>query len=183
MSSDLQFRSGVAALAALAARDLAPLWRVAQTPQQARDALMEVLPALVAKYGSAAAALAADWYDNLRDEAGARGRFQANPVELERTGAEALAGWGVGPLFAADPDWLTSQTLITGGLQRRIANAARDTVTTASVTDPGSIGWKRTGRGECAFCRLLIGRGAVYTEATADFRSHDHCNCAAVPLF
>jgi hypothetical protein len=30
---------------------------------------------------------------------------------------------------------------------------------------------------------MLIGRGAVYSEAGADFASHDHCNCSAVPAF
>jgi hypothetical protein len=30
---------------------------------------------------------------------------------------------------------------------------------------------------------MLIARGAVYTEVTADFASHDHCNCSAVPAF
>jgi hypothetical protein len=30
---------------------------------------------------------------------------------------------------------------------------------------------------------MLIGRGAVYSEATADFQSHDHCNCQAEPAW
>jgi hypothetical protein len=30
---------------------------------------------------------------------------------------------------------------------------------------------------------MLIGRGAVYSEATADFAAHDHCKCSAVPAF
>ncbi len=185
MPTTLQLRNGVASLAALASRDLAALWSVVATAVQARDALTEVLPALVDKYGSAAAALAADWYDDLRDEAGARGRFLAVPVELGDMGAVALAGLGVGPLFAADPDWVSAQSLIAGGLQRRIANAARHTITASSVADPGASGWQRVGRGgsSCAFCRMLISRGSVYTEARADFASHDSCNCGAVPAW
>ncbi len=185
MPTTLQFRSGVAALASLAARDLAALWAVVTSAAQAREALSDVLPALVDRYGSASAALAADWYDDLRDEAGVPGRFTAFPAEVGAMGALALAGWGVGPLFAADPDWASAISLIRGGLQRRIANAARDTITASSVADPGASGWQRVGRGgsSCAFCRMLIGRGSVYTEARADFASHDSCNCAATPAW
>jgi hypothetical protein len=68
-------------------------------------------------------------------------------------------------------------------MQRRIANVSRYTVAESSVADPGATGWQRVGAGSCAFCRMLIGRGAVYTEAGADFASHDHCNCSAVPAF
>jgi hypothetical protein len=28
---------------------------------------------------------------------------------------------------------------------------------------------------------MLLGRGGVYTEATADFESHDHCGCWSEP--
>jgi hypothetical protein len=30
---------------------------------------------------------------------------------------------------------------------------------------------------------MLLGRGAVYTEASADFEAHDHCNCGAAPAW
>jgi hypothetical protein len=54
----------------------------------------------------------------------------------------------------------------------------------SAVADPGASGWQRTGSGtSCTFCRMLIGRGGVYSEATADFASHDHCNCSATPAW
>lgn len=183
MPAAADLREGVSSLTTLANRDLDALWRQVSTAVQAREALSDVLPALVETYGSAAATLAADWYDDLREEVGAKGRFRAIPAEVGPSGAEALAGWGIGPLFQADPDWTSARTLIQGGLQRRIANAGRATVTVSSVADPQASGWQRTGSGECAFCRMLIDRGAIYSEATADFASHDHCHCAAVPAF
>ena len=183
MTSATTLRRGVASLATLASGDLSALWRQVSSPVEAREALRDVLPALVSTYGAAAATLAADWYDDLRDQAGARGRFTAIPADLGTLGTDALAGWGVGPLFAADPDWDAAKVLIEGGLQRRIANASRETVTLSAVKDPGARGWMRVGSGGCDFCAMLIGRGAVYTEATADFESHDHCNCAAAPAF
>lgn len=176
-------REGVASLTTIANRDLHALWQQVTTAVQAREALNDILPALIQTYGSAAATLAANWYDEQRRKHEATGRFEAVPAELGTTGAEALAGWGVAPLFSATPDWQAAQTLIAGGLQRRIANAARDTVTRSSVRDHSTVGWQRMGAGACAFCLMLIDRGAVYSEATADFASHDHCNCQAVPIF
>lgn len=35
----------------------------------------------------------------------------------------------------------------------------------------------------CAFCRMLAGRGAVYSENTGRFQAHDHCACTAEPDF
>lgn len=171
-------------LAVLADADLTALWRQVADAAQAREALQDVLPALVDVYGSAAAALAADWYDELRDEVRAPGRFTAIPAALEDTGADVLARWGIGPLFAAEPDWDAARTLVAGGLQRRIANASRDTVRLSAVQDPGADGWQRVGDGStCGFCAMLIGRGAVYSESTVDFASHDHCGCQAAPAW
>jgi hypothetical protein len=30
---------------------------------------------------------------------------------------------------------------------------------------------------------MLADRGAVYSEATADFAAHDHCGCSAEPVY
>lgn len=177
-----ELRRSVADLAAVAQNSLRTVWAQVTTAQLAAQALQETLPPLVETYGLAAAAVAADWYDNLRDEQGAKGRFTAIPAEVTDTGADVLARWGVAPLFAAEPDWAAAATLIAGGLQRRIANAARDTITFSSVQDPAAAGWKRVGDGHtCDFCTLLLGRGYVYTKATATFQAHDHDGCTAAP--
>jgi hypothetical protein len=164
----------------LAAADLAALWRGTDAPEQAEAALRDVLPGLIDVYGAAAATLAADWYDDTRDEVSARGRFTAIPAEIPETGAQALVGWA---LTETAGDVAGFRGLVEGGTQRRIANFSRLTVSRSAVADPAARGWKRVGGGGCDFCRMLIGRGAVYTEATADFESHDHCNCAAAPAW
>lgn len=171
-------------MTATAEGDLRVLFREFTTAEGARDGLLDVLPRLVSLYGSAAATLGADWYDDLRDLAGVRGRFTAIPAELpDRGRMDALARWGVGPLFQAEPDFPTTLVKVTGGLQRIIANADRQTIQQSSVEDRRARGWARAGTGRCDFCQMLIGRGAVYTEATADFETHDHCGCVAVPDF
>ena len=184
MATPAPLRTAITELGQLADNDLRGLWGQVKTADQARDALHDVLPDLIRTYHLASAAISADWYDDIRDAAAARGRFRAitaaDEVDL---GAGALAGWGVKPLYSATPDWAAAKVLVAGGMQRRIANASRNTIMESSVQDPASRGWRREGSGECDFCSMLLGRGAVYSEATVDFLSHDHCNCSAVPEF
>jgi hypothetical protein len=85
--------------------------------------------------------------------------------------------------LATAADGETFQSLIAGGVTKRIANGARDVVTMSSIADPASKGWMRVGAGECDFCAMLVSRGAVYSEASVEFASHDHCNCGAAPAF
>lgn len=184
MAAPAALRTAISDLAVLAGNDLAALWRQVSTPDEARDALRDVLPPLTQTYSLASATLSADWYDDVRDLVEAKGRFRAIPASVDDLGADALAGWGVTPLYKAEPDWAAARTLVAGGLQRRIANASRYTVAGSAVQDPSARGWQRVGSGaSCDFCSLLLGRGAVYTEATATFESHDHCNCAAEPAW
>lgn len=183
MATPAALRTAITDLAVLADNDLSALWRQVSTADDARAAMLDVLPGLVRTYHLASATLSADWYDDLRDLIDAKGRFRAIPADDRDLGGDILARWGVAPLYQAEPDWLRAQMLIRGGLQLRIANASRYTVAGSSIQDPAARGWMRDGSGECAFCDMLIGRGAVYSEAGADFAAHDHCNCSAVPAF
>jgi hypothetical protein len=172
-------RSDTGKIVRLADADLAKLWRMVAQGASAEVALRDLLPAIVTEYGALGGALAAEWYDGQRAKAGVKGRFTSTPIAADDRGSQALIGWA---LFEAKDDQ-TLQTLILGGVQRRIADHVRLTVMDSSVADPQAKGWERVGSGECDFCAMLIGRGAVYSEASADFASHDHCNCSAVPAF
>lgn len=177
-------RRHLAELARLAENDLSVMFRQFDTADAARDGLRDLLPRLTSVYGEAATSLAADWYDDLRDAAEARGRFSPVLADLpDRGRTDALASWSVKPLYQAEPDFATALVKVSGGLQRIIANADRQTIAASSIADRSALGWAREGVGECEFCQLLIGRGAVYTEASADFESHDRCGCVAVPAF
>jgi queuine/archaeosine tRNA-ribosyltransferase len=106
-------------------------------------------------------------------------RFSAIPAEVKDVGAHALVGWAA----ATATDDAAFQSLLLGGVQRRIANFDRLTIMGSSIADPSARGWTRVGFGECDFCRLLLDRGAVYSEDTVDFESHDNCRCSGVPEF
>ena len=172
-------RSETKTLVRLAERDLSRLWRLVADGASASVALNDLLPAIVREYGQMGAATAAIWYDDQRERVGARGRFRAVPMRASDRGAESLIGWAL----STATDDASLKTLIAGGTQRRIADHVRGTIMGSSVADPAARGWQRVGSGSCDFCAMLLGRGAVYTEATADFQSHDHCACSAAPAF
>ena len=169
-----------ASLVRLADRDLSRLWRLVTNGASAEVALRDLLPAIVTEYGQAGAAMAAEWYDAEREKVGARGRFLATPLAASDRGTQALIGWAL----ATATDDLSLHTLILGGTQRRISDHVRYTVTDNATTDRAARGWQRVTDGNaCAFCSMLAGRGTVYSEAGADFASHDACGCSAVPAW
>lgn len=174
----MALRAETARLVTLADRDLSRLWRLVSDGASAEVALRDLLPAIVQQYGAAGAAMASEWYDDAREKAGVGGSFSSIPLDAEDRGAQALVGWA---LRTATDD-ASLQTLILGGVQRRIADHVRGTLTGSSVADPGARGWRRVGDGSsCSFCSMLLGRGFVYVEATASFQSHDNCGCSAEP--
>ena len=179
-----QYRSDLDELVRLAQTDLTALWRQVRDARVARELLADILPSLVEVYGSAAGTLAADWYDELREELDVSGRFRAIVAELPESGqTQALAGWAVEELFSTEPDFAASLTKAQGGLQRLIADVGRGTVIGSSLNDPQATGWQRSASGGCGFCQMLASRGAVYSKATVGFGAHDNCRCTAVPAF
>ena len=187
MPSPAESREALIGLTRLAEADLRRLWiRIAnQPPEAVRDALMDVLPLLADEYGTAAAVMAADEYNDLRLIAEAAGLFQAEPVAPPTSARfEALARWGVDPLFGSEPNPEAAFVKIAGGMQRSIADMHRETVVQSSQLDPAALGWRRIGHGgNCGFCTMLIGRGDVYSQKGVAFKSHDHCNCSAAAVF
>lgn len=142
------------------------------------DVIYTYVPVIADRYGLAAGTLAADWYDELRDAAEVAGYFRAEPAALPSDGRyRSMAAW------AAGKDDI--EALVSGGVQRIIADAHRDTVRYSSFADPRAAGWARFARGTetCEFCYMLVSRGAVYSDDSAKFGSHDNCDCGAGPIW
>lgn len=175
-------QQAVADLTTLAQAELVTAWRSVDLadPEAVAGTLREVLPDLAAVYSLAGATLAADFYESLRDAARIGGSFAASladTVSPERV--QALVGWGTAPLFPprggtqptveADPDKALSR--LSGGLQRVVANADRDTIASNAERDPADATWARhASANACAFCALLATRGAVYASESAALR-------------
>lgn len=179
MPTTALLRRDIARLAGELGTDLNVLWRKLEDPAKAAPFLHDVLPALIEQYGLAAGSTAADWYDARREQAAVKGRFRAIPANVDDVGAHVLIGYALKEAV----DYASFKTLLLGGAQRRVANFSRFTVMRSSTQDRQAKGWERVGVGECDFCAMLLGRGAVYSEATADFEAHDHCQCQAEPVF
>lgn len=179
MPTPADLQRDVARLTGLAQQDLASIWRQVASAVEAQEALNDILPALIRQYGEAAALLGAEWYDDLRDQyLDTAPRFSAYPASLADQGVHSLTGWAKEHATSLE----TMQALITGGMSRRIADWARETVMGSSFADPRAEGWMRVGRASaCAFCRMLVSRGAVYTERSVRFGSHDDCYCGCAP--
>lgn len=194
MSLSSEHRDDLAKLSGFSQRDLSrALAGLGDAgPDELRDALMELVPALGDRYGDMAAALGADFYEAAREAAAAPGAFSAELAPLPGSARyEALVRWGVDPLYHPDAHDLSKMTaqqlvrsLVSGGLQKIVTNADRLTVVENTQRDPASSGWRRETRaGACRFCRMLHDRGAVYSRDTVTFSSHDHCHCSASPAF
>ena len=154
------------------------------SPDQVRAALFDTIPALIDTYSLGSSALAVDWYDDLREQAGAPGRFTSEPVIPDRADKIGnMLGWATEPLYAETPNPAEVGLRLLPAVQYEIALPNRATLTTNVRRDPAANGWQRVASGGCKFCQMLAGRGAVYKQDTAHFASHPNCHCTAQPVF
>jgi hypothetical protein len=156
------------------------------SPAAVQAALFEYVPALVSEYGDVAAAVAADWYDEMRASEGVPGSFRAPlapSVPLEQVNARlGFATRASGPLWVGDSAALT-------GFLSLMANEyalqpGRDTVMEAAHADKAAYA-RVPEPGACKFCLMLASRGFVYSKATAGGakKFHGKCRCNAMPVW
>lgn len=167
----------------LALRDLNAFWASLNLdrPEAARDALLRFLPELTARYGEGAATVAADWYDDLRLDAGVQPGFRAQVAEpVPAVAVRRRTRFGAQHLFTDLPG--QTLTFLSGAVTKYVLQPGWETIIQSSIADPAAVGWRRETRpGACDFCRMLAGRGGVYKESTVRFAAHDDCGCVAVP--
>lgn len=158
------------------------LGRVSGPPEQKRGLLLDATPELIAYYSAGSSALAADFYDDERERATPPKLYVAEPVIADRVvKIRQAVAWASEPLFTGDP--ADSAGRLAEVVQLETVRPYRDTILTNRQRDPSAVGWRRVANGGCKFCRMLAGRGTVYTDATARFAAHTHCQCTAQPVF
>ncbi|MBX9035039.1 hypothetical protein [Gordonibacter massiliensis (ex Traore et al. 2017)] len=155
----------------------------------ARDAVVERIQMLAARYGDAAATLAADFYNEIADGAGAS---VADAVLADTATDASVAGsvrYSAKLLFGQEPDADAFRRACAASLARFVKKAANDTVSKNAVRD-GRRGAKfarvPSGSETCMFCVMLASRGFVYAnrETAGEFdHFHDHCDCRVVVGF
>lgn len=150
--------------------------------------LQQVLPDLVTEYGDIAAALAADYYDELMSDYLVRTPSAVLAKAAPAGQTQAVARWGVGPLFGANPDTVAALAMLADATERLVLQPSRDTIAQNAKRD--SIGYARipSGKEPCAFCWMLASRGPVYgTARAAKFgddgeKYHTKCYCEPTPM-
>ncbi|MFF9565738.1 hypothetical protein ACF1AJ_20485 [Leifsonia sp. NPDC014704] len=184
MSSPAEQRRGLQLLTGAAVDTAGTLLeRVSGSPEARRAALLEGVPEIIGYYTAGTAALAADFYQDLRERDVVPDGWQAELVVADRTvKIRRAVAWSAAPLFDGSQD--QAAVRLAEVVQFETAKPYRDTILANRKRDPLSVGWKReaspTG---CRFCRFLAARGAIYKHDTATFAAHPHCTCTAVPVF
>lgn len=178
--------AATARIVGLARRDLEAAFRSLNlvSPDAVRDALLEVVPALVREYGDIAATAAAEWYEEAR-AAQVGGSFNARladgfPVDEMQSTVRREAGhlWS--------DDQAKTLKVLSGSIQRFVMYSGRATVAHNTEHDPANPRFARVPRGSktCAFCTMLASRGFVYrSKASAGGEwnhFHDDCRCQVV---
>lgn len=151
-----------------------------------RNALIQVLPELVAPYVNAAGELSAVMFEDLRVEAGRRGTFYANSAasSLAPERVSSTARWAVSPMV---DESLASTVFsrLSGSVARMVMDGSRDTMLANGARE--KLRFQRMARpNACAFCGMLASRPAymAYTsEAKAAAASHDDCRCVVTALY
>lgn len=181
-----QVRSALSSLADDGvARLAAVLAQLDGTPESIRGYLLDLTPVLISAYSDGTSSLAADWYDNLREQAAPAKSFTAEPIVIERgEKVGRMVAWSSEPLFLPEPDPQQVASRLLPNVQKEIVRPFRDTITTNTHRDPAAHGWRRVTSGAgCKLCRMLADRGAVYSGKGARFASHTNCHCSAEPAF
>ncbi|MCW2092846.1 UNVERIFIED_ORG: hypothetical protein M2328_006126 [Rhodococcus erythropolis] len=183
------FRMASKNVVAIAKRELIAFWSALDLsdPAQARDLLLTFMSDLNDRYGNVASAVAADWYEELRDAAPAKGQYRATATgAVPDAQVQASVRYGASSLWT--PDAAPTLRHLLGVTDRFVKQAARNTVARSVRGDKG-VTYSRvpSGTDTCAFCLVLASRGPVYeSRESAKYRAdgdkyHNDCDCVPTP--
>lgn len=153
------------------------------------NALEIFMPALVVEYGEIGAAVAVDFYDELREASAAAKPFAASMAELpEQKAIQASVRWAVGPIFQADKNPAQAISNLTQVTDRFVKAAPRNTIFYSAKKDTSRASFARVPSGSktCEFCLMIASRGAVYAnkDTAGDSKKfHSHCDCSIIPMW
>lgn len=189
-------REEVSAWTTLAVAQLVDVFAEAATldPAEAAAMIRDAVEAIVEEFGQAAATGAVDFYSFLRDRAAPTTRFTPTSTwSPDLADIQRKMSYHLSTLFpqdrTLDPDFDTALSRTAGEIQKRVADAARETMEENARRDPAVKAFRRHAEPDaCAFCALLATRDDYTSEMTAIFRRngkkyHDWCQCEALPVF
>lgn len=162
--------------------------------EEIKQALLECYPALVEHYGNIAAAAAADFYTQQREQyirkhqatAGDYNVELARPIDWRYTRSDVRKTMA---RFSATENIMSLYNMLDGQAQTRIMNQSDRTITRAARFDPLRPKWAIVpGASACPFCKLMGSFGFHFnTEGTANCARHKAnptpCRCTVVVDF
>jgi hypothetical protein len=183
-----QYRLANAELSRLVKRDLTAFFASLNLnrPEAARNALLEFLPMLTTQYGDIAASVAAEFYEDMRASAGARGSFTAlSAASVPTAAVESKVRYLAGHLWTPTPGAMLGALLVAA--DKYTKQPGRDTV--AANAKREGVRWARvpSGAKTCSWCLILASRDAVYASKKSaggeeNHRYHGDCDCQAVRI-
>lgn len=189
----IRHRQAQLALRSQALRDFTRLWPLWRGDERSFQALVAATIPLVNAHRKTSSSVASAYYESFRRIEGVKGSptpRHAEPADRDALTSSLYVTGAVGVRkaiaagFSPQAAMQTALTRTSGAVTRNVLNAGRETILGSGIADKQAQGWIRMTSGNpCAFCALLAGRGAVYSEGPADFSSHDHCSCFAEPAY
>lgn len=209
-----RYRTAQRRITASLLRDMRKLRRLLNTSrlQATMPTWIDAVQQLVAQYGQASAALAADFYDAQREGAAVAGRFTVPVADAAPDDQVSNSlRWATKDLWPRDPGDSTvaqqeplavrldaAEAKAEQVVQRLVANQGRETMRAAVKRDRYAVAYARgAALGACSFCKLMASRGAVYKDAQAAGKDandkftgdasvvkfHNDCHCTIIPVF
>lgn len=174
----------------LAQRELGRVWAEVLEelpPERQRDALLELVPALIVKYSDLSSTAAAQWYQQVRDK-WFDDDFQAQTPTRANDDLSKLIRSKAGVLWDTDDqpaDPMQMLTFLNGVIDKGVKQGGRDAIRYNAKRDPRKPRYARVPQGPtCEFCVMCASRGFVYaSEDTAGAlgQYHGDCNCEIIP--
>lgn len=182
--SELQQAQEQAAM--LAKRELGSVWAEISDwePARQRDALLELVPAIIDKYADTSSTAAAEWYQQVRDK-WISDDFKARTPVRANDDISKLIRAKAGVLFGDDTDPMQMLRFLNGVVDKGVKQGGRDAIRYNAKRDPKKPRYARVPEGPaCAFCTMLASRGFIYqNEDTAGGlgQYHNDCHCEIIP--
>ena len=149
----------------------------------ARDEIIAIMDAILGPYTDNVAAIAATFYDGLREWSGVVDDFEAEPISNRDPAATDGAVRAFMQTQVDGKPFDELQTLLMERADYEVKRAANECIAANCKRDPKRPKWARipTGADTCDFCIMLASRGFTYQSAETASHAHANCDCRIVP--
>lgn len=146
------------------------------------DEVLAVMRDVCGPYTQMSAALAALFYNGIRDASGAPGSYKAEAISGYDEDAMSASALATMSEHVKGNGTATISSLMGDVADREINNASRECVRANCKRDPAKPRYASvpTGSNPCSWCVMRASAGFIYA---ADSGSHKNCHCRLVPGF